>query len=540
MRALLGIFVLLGLTFLLSENKKSISWGQVIWGLCAQGVLALTILHEGVYGRIGLLFLMYMVFSFNIWRLRKEPKYTKKGLLNEIIILLCFGVVTFSLSLIQIYTQFISVIYTAFIVFILIYWTLKCAKVRFVVDRKWANVLGVIFILLGSGLAIGDKVTGAMLVQSVSEGITTFLNANKEGAKFVFGNLLDNGFVFSLSILSSVVFFASVMSILDYLGGTSVLVAAMARFIAWSMNIFKVKPISGVEALVTTANIFFSMQSSPLMVRRYLPNLTNSEIATIIVAGLATIAGGTMALFINAGIPAAYLLSASVMSAPAAICLAKIFYPETEVPETLNKDMSSQNSSTSKSLLGAASDGILVGMKSGVMIAMMIMGFVSLIALIDLGLSIADRFVDGQWLPALLGREGILTSKGFKGIVPFSIAQLFGYLGMPLAWAIGTPWQDMAYVGELLGLKVAVNEAVAYSKLLEYMELGVLSEKSIAIASYALCGFANVGSLGILIGVMNGVVPERKDDFIKLGIRGMFIGAFASFMTAAFASLFIV
>lgn len=540
MRALLGILILLGITFLLSENRKKISWGQVFWGLGAQAILALTILNDGIYGKIGLLFFMYLIFSFNIWRLKKEPQYTKKEWFNEIIMLLSFSVITFILSRIQIQTQLISIVYTIFIIFILVYWTLKSCKFFWIAGKQWANILGVIFILLSAGLVVGNQISGADLIQQVSQGITTFLNVNREGAKFVFGNLLNSGFIFSLSILSSVVFFSSVMSMLDYLGGISILVNAMARFISWSMNIFKVKPISGVEALVTTANIFFSMQSSPLMIKRYLPNITKSEIAVIIVAGLATIAGGTMALFINAGIPASYLLSASVMSAPAAICLSKIFYPETEIPETLNKDMNSQHNSTSTSLLGAASDGILVGMRSGVMITIMIMGFVSLIALADLGLSIIDRYVDGQWLPLLLSRESISTTQGFKGIVPFSIAQLFGYLGMPMAWILGTPWQDLSYVGELLGLKIAVNEAVAYSKLLEYMKLGVLTEKSIVIASYALCGFANIGSLGILIGVMNGVVPERKDDFIKLGIKGMFIGAFASFMTAAFASLFIV
>ena len=539
MRALLGIIILLGLTFLLSDNKRKIAWDQVLWGLTAQGLLALTILEKGIYGRFGLLLLMYFIFSFNIWRLKKEPEYTKKVWGQEFITAITFALTVSALAWVQVQTAFISHLYTIFMVFIILYWFSKMLKIPFITSKKWANYLGIIFIVLSSALAIGDQWTGAEIIQIVSEGITTFLNVNKAGSQFVFGNLINNGFVFALSIMSSVVFFASFMSIVDYLGGTSVLVNSMARFISWNMKLFKVKPISGVEALITTANIFFSMQSSPLMVRKYLPNITKSEVSTIIVAGLATIAGGTMAIFINAGIPAAYLLSASVMSAPAAICLAKILCPETEIPETLNKDMNTQNNSTSISMLGAASDGIIIGMRSGAMITIMIMGFVSLIALVDLGLGIADKFIDGQWLPYLLGRESIASAQGFLGIFPSSVAQLFGFLGMPMAWALGTPWNDLIYVGELLGLKVAVNEAVAYTKLLEYIKLGVLSEKSIAIASYALCGFANVGSLGILIGVMNGVVPERKDDFIKLGMKGMLVGAFASFMTAAFASLFL-
>ena len=539
MRALLGIVILLGLTFLLSNNKKRVAWDQVLWGLAAQGLLALTILEKGIYGRFGLLLLMYFIFSFNVWRLKKEPEYTKKVWGQEFITAIIFALTISALAWVQVQTSVISHLYTIFTVFIILYWFGKMLKINFITSKKWANYLGIIFIVLSSALAIGDQWTGAEIIQIVSEGITTFLNVNKAGSQFVFGNLINNGFVFALSIMSSVVFFASFMSIVDYLGGTSALVNSMARFISWNMRLFKVQPISGVEALVTTANIFFSMQSSPLMVRKYLPNITKSEVSTIIVAGLATIAGGTMAIFINAGIPAAYLLSASVMSAPAAICLAKILCPETEVPETLNTDMNTQNNSTSISLLGAASDGIIIGMRSGAMITIMIMGFVSLIALVDLGLGIADKFIDGQWLPYLLGRESLASAQGFSGIFPSSVAQLFGFLGMPMAWALGTPWNDMVYVGELLGLKVAVNEAVAYTKLLEYIKLGVLSEKSIAIASYALCGFANVGSLGILIGVMNGVVPERKDDFIKLGLKGMLVGAFASFMTAAFASLFL-
>jgi len=537
MRGILGIIVLIGITYLLSNNKKKISWGQVLWGLSLQGLLALTILKSDIWGMIGLLLLIYFVFSYNIWQIRGQKPYTKKSIFKEALLLIIFIGISIILGLIEQKTKIITLIYKAFISFLIIYYLLKSIKIPYIKNKKWANSLGIIFILLSSGIIIGQGVTGSDLIQSISNSITEFLHSHKSGGYFVFGNLMDDGFVFALYIISSTVFFASVMSILDYLGITSNVVNSMACFISWNMKLFGIKPISGLEALISTANIFLSMQASPLLVRQYLPNITLSEVSTIIVTGLATIAGGTMAIFINAGIPAEYLLSASVMSVPAAICLSKILCPETETPETLNRNMTSTMDIKSSSLLGAASDGIVVGMRSGVLITAMIMGFISLIALANKGFGFLDFYIDGQFIPFILGREAITNGKSFIGIIPSSIDQLFSYIGTPLAWLLGTPMKDIFYVGELLGLKVAINEAVAYTKMLEYIKLDLLSKQSIIIASYALCGFANIGSLGILIGIISSVVPERKDDFIKLGIKGMIVAAFASFMTAAFVSI---
>ncbi|MGL5956065.1 MAG: NupC/NupG family nucleoside CNT transporter [Brevinema sp.] len=536
MRALFGLFVLLGITFLFSEHKKKISWGQVFWGVGVQFLLALTVLRTDIWGKIALLLILYSIYAYNIWCMNKDKQLS---VMRTLSFLIFFIASVFALGFIEQQFGITYILYQICIVCIVLYLIAKTMRLEFIPKYRYGNIFGIIFIILSSGLVIGQNVTGADLIQSISAGITAFLNSNRAGGNFVFGQLMTaNGFVFALSIISSTVFFASVMSIFDYLGITTAVVNAMARYISWNMTRFKVTPISGLESLIATANIFLSMQASPLLVRRYLPKVTQSEIVTIIVAGLATIAGGTMAIFINAGIPAEYLLAASVMSTPAAICIAKILYPEIEKPETLGVEVSGQLEKTSKSLLGAASDGILVGMRSGAIITVMIMGFLSLIQLANLGFVFLDNYIDGYVLPSLLGYDPIKIGETFNGIIPSSIDQLFAYLGVPFAWILGTPMSDIFLVGELLGLKVAVNEAVAYTKMLDFINQGLLTDRSIAIASYALCGFANIGSLGILIGVITGVVPERKDDFIKYGIKGLFAGAFASFMTASFVSLF--
>ncbi|MGL4677202.1 MAG: nucleoside transporter C-terminal domain-containing protein [Brevinema sp.] len=536
MQALFGLCVLLGITFLLSEHKKKISWGQVLWGVGVQFLLALTVLKTDIFGKIALLMILYSIFAYNIWRINKNKN---NSVIKTLGFLIIYVTLVSILGLIEQQFGITYILYQLCIISFVLYLVTKTMRFKFIPQYQYGNMFGIIFIVLSSGLVIGQNITGADLIQSASDGITAFLNSNRAGGIFVFGKLMtENGFVFALSIISSTVFFASVMSIFDYLGITTAIVNAMARYISWNMTRFKVKPISGIESLIATANIFLSMQASPLLVRRYLPNVTQSEIVTIIVSGLATIAGGTMAIFINAGIPAEYLLAASVMSTPAAICIAKILCPETENPETLGIEVSGQLEKTSSNLLGAASDGILIGMRSGAIITVMIMGFLSLIQLVNLGFVFLDSYIDGYALPNILGYIPVPIGESFKGIVPSSVDQLFAYLGVPFAWILGTPMSDVFLVGELLGLKVAINEAVAYTKMLDFINQGLLTDKSIAIASYALCGFANIGSLGILIGVITGVVPERKNDFIKYGIKGLLAGAFASFMTASFVSLF--
>ena len=335
----------------------------------------------------------------------------------------------------------------------------------------------------------------------------------KQGAKEVVGSaglgLDGNPPLLGLLIFVTVVFFSSLFSILHHLGVVRVVVGAMARVMSRLMG------TSGAESTSAAANIFVGQTEAPLLVRPYLKTMTRSEIGAIMTVGFATVAGGVFALYVGMLQDkdpeiAGHLLAATVMSAPIGLGFAKLVFPETDEPETLGRDIS-QPKSEYANLVDAAATGAGEGMKLALNIVAMLVAFLALLAVINALLG---------WIHEGTSLEGIL-----------------GGLLAPLAWLLGVPAEESRAVGSLLGVKVAVNEYIAYGTLMSE-DLDGLSDRSRRIASYALCGFANFSSIAIQIGGLGAMAPERRPEITRLGLRAMTAGACASFLTAATAAMF--
>ncbi len=370
--------------------------------------------------------------------------------------------------------------------------------------------------------------------------VKSFLALSEEGARFLFGNLADAahyftdgsswpgfGFQFAFLVLPTIIFFSAFMSMLYYLGVMQRVIRFLARFMQKAMG------TSGSETLSVTANIFVGQTEAPLLIRPFLDKMTSSELLTVMVGGFATIAGGVLAGYIGMGIPAGHLIVASVMSAPAALVVAKIIYPETEHSQTAG-DVELPEIDAGRNLIDAAARGTTDGLKLAVNVGAMLIAFISIIAFVDWVLGYLDGLIDGRWLA---GAE--LACGEFKGWVPGSLKTIFGTLLSPLAFLMGVPWHDATHIGNLLGIKLSVNEFVAYAQLGDYLQQGVISERAQIIATYALCGFANFSSIGIQIGGISALAPGRRSDLSRLGLKAMCGGAIASWITATIAGVII-
>jgi CNT family concentrative nucleoside transporter len=297
---------------------------------------------------------------------------------------------------------------------------------------------------------------------------------------------------------------------------------------------------SGAETLSCTANVFVGQTEAPLLIKPFLNDMTRSELLTIMVGGFATIAGGVLAAYIAMGIPAGHLIAASVMSAPAALLVGKIIYPETEHSATAG-DVEMPEIESGGNVIEAAANGITDGLKLAVNVGAMLVGFIALIAVLDVGLNWIDSLIDGAVLHGAwvtYGSGGMSPVEGeFSGIFPGSLQTLFGTVLRPLAWLMGVPWADAGLVGNLLGVKISLNELVAYGLLGTYVQEGLISNRAMIISTYALCGFANFSSIGIQLGGIAAVAPRRRTALAKLGLKAMFGGAIASWLTATVAGM---
>jgi CNT family concentrative nucleoside transporter len=268
--------------------------------------------------------------------------------------------------------------------------------------------------------------------------------------------------------------------------------------------------------------------------------MTRSELLTIMVGGFATIAGGVLAAYMAMGIPAGHLIAASVMSAPAALVVGKIIYPELEHSATAG-DIEMPEIDSGGNVIEAAANGITDGLKLAVNVAAMLVGFIALIAVLDVGLNWIDSLIDGRLLKGewvTYGSGGMSPVVGeYAGLFPGSLQTLFGFVLRPLAWLMGVPWTDAGRVGNLLGIKISLNELVAYGVLNSYIQEGAISLRASIISTYALCGFANFSSIGIQLGGIAAVAPRRRADLASLGLKAMFGGAIASWLTATIAGL---
>lgn len=384
------------------------------------------------------------------------------------------------------------------------------------------------------GIGIGLQLFFAILVilspwggkffDFLSKIFVTVINFTYEGTKFVLGDLGDiskSGFIFAFHALPTIIFFSSLMSIMYQLGIMQRVVQAMAWVMTKAMN------ISGAESLSVAANVFIGQTEAPLVVRPYIAKMTQSELLTMMIGGMATIAGGVLAAYVGIlgghdiqqqVFYAKHLLSASIMAAPATIVIAKILYPETE--ESLTKGtVKLKIEKVASNIIEAAANGAGDGMKLALNVGAMLLAFIALIYMVDAPL---------KWFGNVSGLNEILGH-------PLSLSFILGYILRPLAWVIGVPWADSLTVGGLIGEKVVLNEFVAYVHLGQVQAL--LSEKARLIATYALCGFANFASIAIQIGGISPLAPNRRSDLAKFGLRAVLGGSLATMMTATIAGL---
>ncbi len=419
--------------------------------------------------------------------------------------------------------------------------------VLFSSDRRninWRLVAIGVGLQLIFALLVLKTTPGQVLFEGIGAAFAGLLAFTFAGSEFIFGPLgMDPeqegsfGFVFAFQVLPTIVFFGSLMAVLYYVNLIQPVVKGLGRFMAKAMN------ISGAESLSVAGNVFIGQTEAPLLVKHYIPGMTRSELMTLMTGGMASIAGGVLAsyiLFLGGDDPAAravyasHLLSASIMSAPAAIVMAKILIPETGQPETYG-DVEIEVKQDDANILEAAASGAAEGLKLALNVGAMLLAFIALIAMINFLL---------QWVgnPSLLGFKPYDLNTLIENISngqfeALSLEAILGTLFAPLAWAIGVETADIFQFGRLLGEKVVVNEFVAYVSLSQLE--GVISERSFIIGTYALCGFANFSSIAIQIGGIGGIAPERKADVALLGVQAVIGGALASWMTATIAGVLI-
>jgi CNT family concentrative nucleoside transporter len=420
-----------------------------------------------------------------------------------------------------------------------------------------ANRKAIDWKLVGSGLAL--QIILALLILKVPfinalfDWISAFfravLNYTKGGAEFLFGETLVNdpgfGAIFAFQVLPTIVFFSALSAILYYFG----ILQKIIFGVAWIMK--RTMRLSGPESLAAAANVFIGQTEAPLVVKPYLENFTKSELLCLMTGGMATIAGGVFAAyvgFLGGDDPeqqlyfAKHLLTASIISAPAAIVASKMLYPETS-----GKDIEEQMEMTDEvgnNVLDAISQGTTDGLKLAINVGAMLLVFTALIYMLN---SIFLTSTDGvNWLAAAIFGEGVgdwnawiaeYTNQRFEG---FSFTYLLGLIGAPVAWIIGTPVQDITLIGQLLGQKTVINEFVAYAEFGMMRSSGIeFHPKSMIIATYALCGFANFASIGIQIGGIGAIAPGQRKTLTQFGIKALIGGTVACFLTAAIAGVLV-
>ncbi len=373
---------------------------------------------------------------------------------------------------------------------------------------RWQPVLWGLALQIIFALFILRTAVGLAIFQWLGGVVSAFLDFSDAGASFVFGENFQD-FFFAFKVLPTIIFFSAFISLLYHYG----ILQKAVQAVAWVM--MRTMKTSGSETLSAAGNIFVGQTEAPLLIKPYVETMTMSELHAVMTGGFATIAGGVLAAYVSFGVPANHLIAASVMSAPAALAISKIMFPEVEKSPTQGS-VSIEVEKTTANGVDAIALGALDGLKLALNIAAMIIAFLAILAAFN----------------ALLGFIG-----GLFGYPEFSLEVILSVLLAPVAWLMGVPWIDCSAVGTLLGKKTILNEFIAYLDLQALIEENTLSERSIVIATYALCGFANIGSIGIQIGGIGGIAPSRRADLARIGIRAMVAGTLACFMTACIAGM---
>ncbi|AIK90844.1 NupC/NupG family nucleoside CNT transporter [Glaesserella parasuis] len=377
-----------------------------------------------------------------------------------------------------------------------------------------ASQIGIAALILY--VPVGRNALGAM-----AEGVAKVISYGNEGVAFLFGGLVSDkmfevfgggGFVFAFRVLPIIVFFSALISLLYYVG----IMQWVIKIIGGGLQ--KVLGTSQAESMSAAANIFAGQSEAPLVVKPYISKMTESELFAVMCGGLASIAGSIMAGYAGMGVPLTYLIAASFMAAPAGLLFAKIILPQTE---KFNDSIENVELEKPANVLDAAAAGASSGMHLALNVGAMLISFIALIALIN----------------GVLGAVG-----GWFGYEGLNLGLILGWIFKPLAWAIGVPWNEAEVAGQMIGLKLAINEFVGYLEFAKYLGPEApmaLTDKTKAIVTFALCGFANFSSIAILIGSLGSMAPNRRGDVARLGIKAVIAGSLANLMSAAIAGLFI-
>ncbi len=356
--------------------------------------------------------------------------------------------------------------------------------------------------------------------------VNSMLACTFAGTQMVFGQLgLPNagalgkvlapspGAIFAFQVLPTIIFISAFFAVLYHIGVMQIIIRGMA----WVM--LKTMRISGAESMNVAASIFMGQTEAPLTIRPFLSKATRSELMTIMTSGMAHVSGGIMAMYIAQGVEARHLLSAVIMTSPGTILISKMLVPETETPATEGRVViPKEETHKEENLIGAIARGTIDGGKLAWNVGIMLISFLALVALLDGLLGWVHMHAGFHWVPGTLG-------------------QILGYVGAPVAWLIGVPWHDCMAIGNLLGTRMALNEVIAYIGL--GAQKAALAPRSFTIATFALCGFANLGSIGMQIGGIGALVPERRNDLAKLGVRAMLAGTMANLISASIAGMFL-
>src|SRR5450631_1745084 len=356
---------------------------------------------------------------------------------------------------------------------------------------------------------------GRIVFQKAGDGVTKLLGYAYAGSHFVFGDLAKPGSqlgYFAFGVLPTVIFIAAFFAVLYHFGVMQIII----KVFAWVMT--RVMGASGAESLNVAASIFMGQTEAPLTIRPFLPDLTRSELMTVMTSGMAHVSGGIMAAYIAFGIKAEHLLAAVIMTAPGTLLMAKMLVPETEVPLTAGR-VEMPEMEKEANFLGAISRGTVDGLHLALNVGAMLISFLAMLALVN----------------AIMGGTHNWLAAHHVGWFPSSLQQVFGWVFAPVAWVIGIPWHDCATIGNLLGTRMVVNEVVAFQQLGTLQ--GSLDPRSVTIATFALCGFANFSSIGIQIGGLSALAPNRRHDLAKLGFRAMIAGTLANLMSASIVGI---
>lgn len=384
-------------------------------------------------------------------------------------------------------------------------------------NRKAINLrtVGVAFLLQASFAAfVLYSSMGQNVLDSVSQVVQQVINYSNFGIEFLFGDLGRQklGFIFAFNVLPILIFFSALMSVLYYMGIMQFVVRVIGGFIR------KVMGTGHAESMSATANIFVGQTEAPLVIKPYLLGLTRSELFAVMVGGMASIAGSIMAGYANMGVELKYLIAASFMAAPGGLLMAKIVMPETETPKTEEEHHAEEEGEIKEhaNVIDAAASGATAGLQLAVNVGAMLIAFIALIALIN----------------GMVGGIG-----GWFGYPDFNLQTILGWLFSPLAYVIGIPWEEATHAGSLIGQKLILNEFVAYVEFLDIVtKFGANSQ---AIITFALCGFANLSSIAIILGGLGSLVPSRRHELASLGVKALLAATLANLMSATLAGIFL-